>query len=179
MYTTLLFSQNRYNNVISAILATIMMARQMGDKDIDVNGARDLAASLTTTLGATGTSERIVGIAPKPIYKEGDVVKARVGGWTKHYQGVITRVNVDKTYNITFEDGEKKSNVKESQIQKEGEESTSESFVLGQKVRAKFAGKGHFYPATISAVNEDGTFDLKYLDGDWEENAKKDNLLPL
>lgn len=64
-------------------------------------------------------------------------------------------------------------------ILKQGENEPVLIFVAGQQVRAKFAGKGHFYPATISTVNEDGTFDLKYLDGDWEEGAKKENLLPL
>ena len=43
------------------------------------------------------------------------------------------------------------------------------AFTVGMKVRARFAGKGHFYPARISKCNTDGTYDLTYLDGDWEE----------
>ena len=238
-----------YNNVISAVLATILMVKQMGDNDVDVNGARDLAASLTgsITMGTTMTNEQTLGVPAKltttttttttsTTRKEGDVVKAKCDGWIQFYSGQITRVNSDGTYNIkfedgerkrgvtesqiekitatqqrkkgdvvkakcsgwskcyvgeitcvndngtydiTFEDGEQKQGIKESQIQKAGEKEEQVTFVLGQKVRAKFSGKGHFYPATISKINEDGSYNLKYLDGDWEENAKKENLVPL
>lgn len=48
--------------------------------------------------------------------------------------------------------------------------------VVGDRVRARFAGKGHFYPADITAINNDGTYKLLYLDDDWENDAKKDNI---
>ncbi len=61
---------------------------------------------------------------------------------------------------------------------------------VGQKVRARFAGKGHFYPAKVSAVSVeeerdefDGellathvTYSLAYLDGDWEDGAKREHM---
>ena len=53
------------------------------------------------------------------------------------------------------------------------------SFMVGTKVRARFAGKGHFYPAKISKCNADGTYDLSYLDGDWEEGAKAEHIVPI
>jgi hypothetical protein len=37
-------------------------------------------------------------------------------GWTRYYSGTITRVNRDGTYDIKFDDGERKSSVKKSQI---------------------------------------------------------------
>merc|ERR1712028_335656 len=49
--------------------------------------------------------------------REGDRVKAKVAGWTKFYGGEITRVNSDGTYDIKFEDGERKRGVTESQIE--------------------------------------------------------------
>ena len=122
-------------------------------------------------------------VQKKEVIKErfttGEVVKAKCNGWSKYYSGTITKVNADGSCSITFEDGETKTQVKDKLILKQGENEPVLIFVAGQQVRAKFAGKGHFYPATISTVNEDGTFDLKYLDGDWEEGAKKENLLPL
>ena len=53
------------------------------------------------------------------------------------------------------------------------------AFAEGMKVRARFAGKGHFYPARISKCNADGTYDLTYLDGDWEEGAKAEHIVAI
>ena len=47
---------------------------------------------------------------------------------------------------------------------------------VGDKVRALFAGKGHWYPATVSALNADGTFSLDYADGDFEDDAKREHI---
>ena len=49
-------------------------------------------------------------------YERGDRVEAKVSGWTKYYGGEITRKNRDGTYDIKFDDGERKSGVKTSQI---------------------------------------------------------------
>ena len=43
-------------------------------------------------------------------------MKFKVSGWTKYYGGEITRKNRDGTYDIKFDDGERKSGVKTSQI---------------------------------------------------------------
>lgn len=59
-----------------------------------------------------------------------------------------------------------------------GADSTPQ-LTVGTKVRARFAGKGHFYPARISKCNSDGTFDLEYMDGDWEEGAKLEHIVPI
>ena len=53
---------------------------------------------------------------------------------------------------------------------------TASPFIVGARVRSRFAGKGHFYPANVSEINDDGTFKLKYLDGDWEDDAKAENM---
>ena len=44
-------------------------------------------------------------------YQSGDRVEAKVKGWTKYYSGEITRENRDGTYDILFDDGERKSKV--------------------------------------------------------------------
>ena len=43
--------------------------------------------------------------------QKGDAVEAKLKGWTKYYKGKITRVNRDGTYDILFDDGERKSKV--------------------------------------------------------------------
>merc|ERR1711865_7530 len=81
--------------------------------------------------------------------REGDRVKAKVSGWTKFYSGEITRVNSDGTYDIKFEDGERKRGVTESQIEGGGEDRgrdrdidriKSSDIREGDTVEAKCAG---------------------------------------
>ena len=52
----------------------------------------------------------------------------------------------------------------------------SAGFVVGQKVRARFAGRGHFYPATITAVLAQERYDILYADGDREKGVQKKHL---
>ena len=49
--------------------------------------------------------------------REGDKVEAKCTGWTKFYKGEVTRVNSDDTYDIKFEDGERKRGVTKDQSQ--------------------------------------------------------------
>merc|ERR1712054_332650 len=59
-------------------------------------------------------------------HRRGDRVEAKVKGWTKYYGGEVTRVNDDGTYDIKFDDGERKRGVKTSEI-KGGEDEDDES----------------------------------------------------
>ena len=49
-------------------------------------------------------------------YQKGDRVEAKLKGWTKYYKGKITRENRDGTYDILFDDGERKSKVRSLEI---------------------------------------------------------------
>ena len=49
------------------------------------------------------------------------------------------------------------------------EEKENNGFVVGQRVRARFAGKNHLYNGNIIADNGDGTYGIEYDDGDWED----------
>ena len=172
---------NRYTNVIDAVLACVEMLQTAGEPNIDVKGARDLSLTINKSSSSTQGTENLENLENLENPEEdkvdtrqlGDRVKAKCSGWSNAYYGQITAINENGTYAITFEDGDVQENVQENQIKVDGAEVKYE---VGLKVRAKFAGKGHFYPAIISKVNVDGTFDLKYMDGDWEEGALKDNL---
>ena len=43
-------------------------------------------------------------------------MEAKVAGWTRYYKGEIARVNSDGTYDIRFDDGERKRGVRDDQI---------------------------------------------------------------
>ena len=47
------------------------------------------------------------------------------------------------------------------------------SFVDGQKVDARFRGKAKYFPGTIMKDNGDGTYEIRYDDGDTEKQVKE------
>ena len=46
----------------------------------------------------------------------GDTVRAKCQGWDDFFSGTVTKVKDDGTYDITFEDGEKRKSVREKEI---------------------------------------------------------------
>jgi len=100
--------------------------------------------------------------------REGDKVEAKCTGWTKYYKGDVTRVNSDDTYDIKFEDGEHKKSVRSDQIK-----ASSKKIEEGASVRARYRGANGYTRGTISAVNRDGTYDIKYNDGLKESNVER------
>merc|ERR1711871_1923580 len=100
----------------------------------------------------------------------GDKVEAKCTGWTKYYSGEITKVNRDGTYDIRFDDGERKSGVKKSQIKSKEKRKTKkskssrdsddddssdneDSLSRGDKVEAKCTGWTKYHSGEITKVN--------------------------
>merc|ERR1712072_340598 len=122
----------------------------------------------------------------------GDKVEAKVGGWTKYYGGEITRVNRDGTYDIKFNDGERKSGVKKSQIKsksksppkksssrdrdRDDSDSEAEELSRGDKVEAKCTGWTKYYGGEITRVNRDGMYDIKFNDGERKSGVKMSQI---
>ena len=124
-------------------------------------------------------------------YERGDRVEAKVSGWTKYYAGEITRVNRDGTYDIKFDDGERKSGVKSSQIKSKGTKSKKKSssrrsddesdaddagYERGDRVEAKVSGWTKYYAGEITRVNRDGTYDIKFDDGERKSGVKSSQI---
>ena len=124
-------------------------------------------------------------------YERGDRVEAKVSGWTKYYAGEITRVNRDGTYDIKFDDGERKSGVKSSQIKSKGTKSKKKSssrrsddesdaddagYERGDRVEAKVSGWTKYYGGEITRVNRDGTYDIKFDDGERKSGVKSSQI---
>ena len=124
-------------------------------------------------------------------YERGDRVEAKVSGWTKYYAGEITRVNRDGTYDIKFDDGERKSGVKSSQIKSKGSKSKKKSssrrsddesdaddagYERGDRVEAKVSGWTKYYAGEITRVNRDGTYDIKFDDGERKSGVKSSQI---
>ena len=123
---------------------------------------------------------------------KGDRVEAKLKGWTKYYKGKITRENRDGTYDILFDDGERKSKVdaklikslekKKTKKKTRRRDSDSEddddddvSLSKGDRVEAKLKGWTKYYKGKITRENRDGTYDILFDDG--ERKSKVDAKL--
>ena len=125
--------------------------------------------------------------------RRGDRVEAKVKGWMEYYGGEVTRVNDDDTYDIKFNDGERKRGVKRSEI-KGGDDdgdndddydasdmdddrrSKSKKRRLGDRVEAKVKGWTKYYGGEIIRVNDDGTYDIKFDDGERKRGVKNSEI---
>ena len=118
---------------------------------------------------------------------KGDRVEAKLKGWTKYYKGKITRENRDGTYDILFDDGDRKRDVPSSLIrslriernlrQDDDRKVVDDDVSLskGDRVEAKLKGWTKYYKGKITRENRDGTYDILFDDG--ERKSKVDAKL--
>ena len=114
---------------------------------------------------------------------KGDRVEAKLKGWTKYYKGKITRENRDGTYDILFDDGERKSKVDSALVKKLTQETINngnshvrvirstkarKKFKLGQRVECTFNGGKRLKPGKILRINVDSTYDILFDSGERE-----------
>jgi hypothetical protein len=129
-------------------------------------------------------------------------VKAKCKGSTKKYPGKIERDNGDGTFDVKFDDGDRDKKVPKDAIEivekgdgksrrsrspspkRDSERGSSRSGSSrggggpkeGDKVEARCKGSGKHYPGKIERDNGDGTFDVKFDDGDRDKNCPADHI---
>merc|ERR1712054_22209 len=121
----------------------------------------------------------------------GDRVEAKLKGWAKYYKGKITRENRDGTYDILFDDGERKSKIDSKLIRSLESKSKNQkkkkspsksrrnkgsdnddsdddevSISKGDRVEAKLKGWTKYYKGKITRENRDGSYDILFDDGE-------------
>ncbi|KAE9026168.1 hypothetical protein PF011_g2701 [Phytophthora fragariae] len=123
----------------------------------------------------------------------GDKVKARYKKGTKLFSGEIARVRSDGTYDIRYDDGDSETRVAQEMIEfntetrartrdsdEEAPASTktksSSGFRVDQSVKARYKGGKKLFPGKIKRVHSDGTYDIRYEDGDEEKRVKAENI---
>ena len=163
---------------VSALLAK-MMAGVGGSGG--TGGSGGSGGGVTASVGGVAATVTVVASRGDTGGKsEGDRVKAKCTGWTKYYAGEITRVNSDGTYDIKFEDGERKQGVTEDQIEGGGGDRESRTSTstrsLGDRVKAKCSGWTRYFSGEIIRVNSDGTYDIKFEDGERKRGIKEDQI---
>ena len=137
-----------------------------------LRGKMDSMDSLTSDLGG-GKS-----------YTVGEKVEARLGGRSRWFKAMVERENRDGTYYLVYAQGERERAVDKSLIRSSGaaggedkrdERSETEAAVahrVGDEIEARYKRGRKWYPGKIRAVNLDGSYDVRYQDGDFERDVE-------
>jgi hypothetical protein len=126
----------------------------------------------TTTIPTT--------VATTTFRAYGDRVQVKLPEWTKFYGANVAAVYPDGTYDVNCDDGEQLKKVDESCLQQTtttaaaaagagaatGAATVGATYRPGDEVMAQIDGWNRPYKAVINRQNVDGTFDLKFEDGD-------------
>ena len=118
--------------------------------------------------------------------REGMKVEARYKGRSRYYPGRVSRVHRDGSCDIDYDDGEKERMVNQSLVRPTESRSRSSTrnkssdtrgradktgnseIGEGSKVEARFRGRSRYHPGKVVHVHQDGSFDIRYDDGDKE-----------
>merc|ERR1719473_959001 len=92
--------------------------------------------------------------------------------------------NRDGTYDVKFDDGDRDREVPKSSIKKLGGDNVRDAgseakLSEGDKVEARCKGSKKHYPGKIFMDNRDGTFDVKFDDGDRDREVPKSSVKKL
>jgi hypothetical protein len=96
----------------------------------------------------------------------GTRVEAMAKGFKEHYPGEIEAMAADGTYSVKYDDGDHKTGIPMSSIIVVGQQPSVVALAVGTRVEAMAKGFKAHYPGEIEAVAADGTYSVKYDDGD-------------
>jgi DUF971 family protein len=188
-----------YANSTRAFPAQITKAHADGTFDVRYDdgetergvAARKISPRVPTPLKAPAPASvaDTAAASPPVSLQEGDKVEGNYRGKGKWYPARISRVNLDGTYNLDYDDGEKETRVSYEHVRAVGgaaqanamdaAEENASHLREGDKVEGNYRGKGRWYPARIKAVHRDGTIDVNYDDGEQELGVDASNVRAL
>src|SRR3569623_375320 len=139
------------------------ISKDRGDKTYDIDyddGEFEARVSESNIrLKDGGSSNNRASLSVSDSFREGDKVEGNYRGRGKWYPGKITRDRGDKTYDISYDDGESEIRVSEENIRKIGGSSfnddrfdriSSSKLSEGDKVEGNYRGRGKCYPGKYS-----------------------------
>jgi hypothetical protein len=103
------------------------------------------------------------------MFKVGDSVEALFGNGNKYFPGVITADHGDGKFDIQYADGDKEKNKSAALL---CSLVAPGKFNAGQKIEARFGGNHKWFPGTIEGDNGDGSYSVRYDDGDQEPSVR-------
>lgn len=93
------------------------------------------------------------------------------GNW---YGATISEAQADGGFKVAWDDGDLRDRAKDAKDVR-ASSIGDEEFTVGEYVQARF-GDGKWYGATVAEAHRDGTFKIRWNDGDGEETKRPDDL---
>jgi uncharacterized protein (DUF427 family) len=118
-------------------------------------------------------------------FEEGARIEANYRGKGRYFPGTISRVRVNGSYDIDYDDGEQETRVAAEYIRASDEKKKVLSsdaalfakFPIGSRIECKYRGKPKFYPGKVTSFRpNEGTYDVEYDDGEKELKVNEDNI---
>lgn len=112
-------------------------------------------------------------VGPQSEFAVGTLIEARYRGRSRYYPGRIKSIGNNGTFNIDYDDGETEFNVSKDLIRIRVVPEPvvpATTFAVDELVEARFRGRGRYFSGRIRRVNDNGTYDILYDDGDVESN---------
>ena len=178
----------RYGGKSAWYKGTIMRKRSDGTFDIEYDdGDKEsrVTPELVRRVGATSSTKgrsRSASRAGAKSIKKGSKIEARYRGRSKWVGGSVSRVNVNGTFDVRYDDGKRETGVDADMVRlADGGDSNDDRSVsdggsvnldVGDEIEARYGGKQAWYKGTIMRKRSDGTFDIEYDDGDKETRVK-------
>ena len=157
----------------------VSRVRLNGTMDIDYDdGEKEIGVDRDNVRLAGGSSSPSRSSSDR--IEEGSKVEANYRGRGRYYPGRVSRVRLNGTMDIDYDDGEKEIGVDRDNVRLAGgsspSRSSSDRIEEGSKVEANYRGRGRYYPGRVSRVRLNGTMDIDYDDGEKEIGVDRDNV---
>lgn len=108
--------------------------------------------------------------------KVGIAVEVRFKGKHRYYAAKVAKINTDGTYQLSYGDGEVEDKVPVDLLRQVsgltlGSDADEHYSHKGQAIEANYKNSGKWYKGSISHRHSNGTYDVKYDDGDCENGV--------
>jgi hypothetical protein len=135
-------------------------------------GSATVLASTAAALSASRDGASTTPAVAEVGFAVGDKVEAQFGGKAKWYGAVVVKAHGNGTYELKYSDGDTETAVPADLVCPAAGPQLAGAFAKGQRVQGRFGGKNKFYSGTVLHDHGDGTFAVKYDDGDLENNVQ-------
>ncbi|CAM9502376.1 unnamed protein product [Ectocarpus sp. 12 AP-2014] len=158
------------------------------ERDVDPSLVRSkggVSVDSLETSGNTGDTARGGGgRSSSNDFAVGDKVEARFGGRSRWFRAAVDGKNRDGTYCLLYDDGDLERSVDKKLIRSlarpSGDTKRDEKYAteasathrIGDEIEARYKRGRKWYPGKVRAVNANGSYDIRYLDGDSERDVE-------
>ena len=164
---------------------TYDLAYDDGDEELRVSRAYIRAAVVAVVVGQEQMQQgqQVLEQSSSSAFVIGSRIEANFGARGQWFPGTVQSVSDGggfQLFSVLYDDGDVEDRVAVMDLREPSDAAAAAaaavavagSHIVGDSVEGNFGGRGTYFHATISAVHDDdGTYDLKYADGDEEQRV--------